>query len=65
MNATLKVALRYFFSKSEQTVINRINSFALALVILTSVALFIVLSAFDGLKDFGISFTNNFYPDLF
>ena len=64
MNATLKVALRYFFSKSKQTVINRINSFALALVILTSVALFIVLSAFDGLKDFGISFTNNFYPDF-
>tara|TARA_A100000164_G_scaffold99795_1_gene87187 strand:- start:3173 stop:4384 length:1212 start_codon:yes stop_codon:yes gene_type:complete len=64
MNATFKIALRYFFSKSKQTVINRINSFALALVILTSVALFIVLSAFDGLKDFGISFTNNFYPDF-
>lgn len=64
MNATFKIALRYFFSKSKQTVINRINSFALALVILASVALFIVLSAFDGLKDFGISFTNNFYPDF-
>ena len=64
MNATFKIALRYFFSKSKQTVINRINSFALALVILASVALFIVLSAFDGLRDFGISFTNNFYPDF-
>lgn len=64
MNATFKIALRYFFSRSKQTVINRINSFALALVILASMALFIVLSAFDGLKDFGISFTNNFYPDF-
>ena len=64
MNATFKIALRYFFSRSKQTVINRINSFSLALVILASMALFIVLSAFDGLKDFGISFTNNFYPDF-
>jgi lipoprotein-releasing system permease protein len=63
MNGPFKIALRYFFSKSQQTVINRINSFALILVIITSLALFVVLSAFDGLKDFGLSLTNNFYPD--
>lgn len=63
MNGPLKIARRYFFSKSQQTVINRINTFALALVILASLALFVVLSAFDGLKGFGLSLTNNFYPD--
>ena len=64
MNAPLKIALRYFFSKSKQTVINRINTFALTLVFLASLALFVVLSAFDGLKDFGLSFSNSFYPDF-
>lgn len=63
MGVAFKIALRYFFSKSRQTVINRINALALILVIVASSALFVVLSAFDGLKDFGLSFTNSFDPD--
>jgi lipoprotein-releasing system permease protein len=64
MSVTLKIAWRYFFSKSGQTVINRINSIALLVVIVATSALMIVLSAFSGLKDFGLSFSNIFDPDF-
>ena len=64
MTYSLKIALRYFFSKSQQTVINRINAFALFMVVIATAALFIVLSAFAGLKDFGLSFTNSFDADF-
>jgi len=63
MMYVFKIALRYFFSKSEQTVINRINLLSLILVIVSSSVLFIVLSAFDGLKTFGLSFSNKFDAD--
>ncbi|MEC8636366.1 MAG: FtsX-like permease family protein [Bacteroidota bacterium] len=64
MPVVFKIAWRYFFSKSGQTVINRINSIALFVIILSSAALMIVLSAFSGLKDFGLSFSNIFDPDF-
>lgn len=63
MSYSFKIAWRYFFSKSQQTVINRINSFALIMVVVATAALFIVLSAFEGLKDFGLSFSESFDPD--
>ncbi len=53
-----------FFSKSGQTVINRINSIALLVIVVATSALMIVLSAFSGLKDFGLSFSNVFDPDF-
>ncbi len=64
MSYSFKIALRYFFSRSKQTVVNRINSFALFMVFISTVALFVVLSAFAGLKDFGLSFVNKFDPDF-
>ena len=64
MSYTFKIALRYFLSKSKQTVVNRINSFALFMVTISTASLFIVLSAFAGLKDFGLSFVNKFDPDF-
>ena len=60
---SLKIALRYFFSKSTQTVINRINGFAFFMVVIATASLFVVLSAFGGLKDFGLSFSESFDPD--
>lgn len=60
---SFKIALRYFFSKSRQTVINRINGFAFFMVVTATASLFIVLSAFGGLKDFGLSFSESFDPD--
>lgn len=64
MSYPFKIAWRYFFSKSKQTVINRINAFAFFMVVIATASLFIVLSAFAGLKDFGLSFTNTFDADF-
>ena len=64
MPVVLKIAWRYFFSKSGQTVINRINSIALLVIVVATAALMIVLRAFSGLKDFGLSFSNIFDPDF-
>ena len=44
--------------------INIINYIALSVVLIASAALLIVLSAFTGLKDFGLSFSNVFDPDF-
>ena len=63
MSFILRIAWRYFFSKSNQTVVNRINNIALLVIIVASASLMIVLSAFSGLKEFGLSFSNVFDPD--
>ena len=64
MTVVLKIAFRYFFSKNGQTVINKINSIAMLVIIVATAALMIVLSAFAGLKDLGLSFSNVFDPDF-
>tara|TARA_S200000501_G_scaffold17150_1_gene15358 strand:+ start:638 stop:1849 length:1212 start_codon:yes stop_codon:yes gene_type:complete len=58
-----RIAWRYFFSRSSQTVVNRINSIALLVIIIASASLMIVLSAFSGLREFGLSFSSSFDPD--
>jgi len=60
----LYIASRYFFTRSRQSVINIINYIALSVVLIATAALLIVLSAFTGLKDFGLSFSNVFDPDF-
>jgi len=62
MSVSLRIALRYLFSYSKQTVINRINAIALLVVVVAAAALMIVLSAFAGLKDFGLAFTQSLNP---
>ena len=64
MRFPLYIASRYFFTKSKQSVINIINYIALSVVLIATAALLIVLSAFTGLKDFGLSFSNVFDPDF-
>ena len=64
MRFPLHIASRYFFTRSKQSVINIINYIALSVVLIASAALLIVLSAFTGLKDFGLSFSNVFDPDF-
>ena len=64
MRFPLYIASRYFFTRSKQGVINIINYIALSVVLIASAALLIVLSAFTGLKDFGLSFSNVFDPDF-
>ena len=48
MPIAFRIAWRYFFSKSKQTVINRINAIAVVVVVIASAALLVVLSAFSG-----------------
>lgn len=64
MRFPLYIATRYFFTRSKQNVINIINYIALTVVLIATAALLIVLSAFTGLKDFGLSFSNVFDPDF-
>ena len=59
-----RIAIRYFFAKDAKTIVNRINGFALFMIVAASCVLLVVLSAFAGLKDFGISYTSSFDPDL-
>ena len=58
------LAFRYFFSPSRQTIVNLINVVSLMVIVVATAALFIVLSAFSGLKTFGLSFSDAFDPDL-
>lgn len=64
MNFPLYIAKRYIRSNSTNNAINIINRIASLGIIVGAMALFIVLSVFSGLKDFSLSFTNDFDPDL-
>jgi lipoprotein-releasing system permease protein len=52
------------FSKSKSNAINVISRIATFGVIMISMALFVVLSTFDGLKSFNLSFIQHFDPDI-
>lgn len=62
--STWFIAQRYFWARSQKTIVNRITSFAFVVVAVATAALFVVLSAFAGLKDFGVYFTSAFDPDF-
>ena len=64
MQVPFFIALRYFFTKSKQSIINLINLISIGVVLVATASLFIVLSAFSGLKDFGLSFSNSFDPSV-
>jgi lipoprotein-releasing system permease protein len=58
------LAFRYFISKSQQNIINIITLISLGVVMVSTASLLVVLSAFSGLKDFGLSFSNAIDPDF-
>ncbi len=64
MNFSLYIAKRYLFSKSSNNAINIITLIATIGVIVSTIALFIVLSVFSGLKNFSLSFIQTIDPDL-
>lgn len=64
MNFPLYIARRYLLSKSSNNAINIITLIATMGVIVSTIALFIVLSVFSGLKDFSLSFIRTSDPDL-
>ncbi|WP_166921461.1 ABC transporter permease [Flavobacterium poyangense] len=64
MNFPFYIAKRYIFSRSKNNAINIINYIASMGIIVGTMALFVVLSVFSGLKVFSLSFTNEIDPDL-
>lgn len=64
MKFPLYIAKRYLFSKSSNNAINIITVIAAIGVFAGAFSLFIVLSGFSGLRDFSLSFSNEFDPDL-
>lgn len=64
MRFPLYIAQRYLFSKNKSTAVNAISSIALIGVVVGTMALFIVLSGFAGLKTFSLQFSTVFNPDL-
>jgi len=64
LNFPLYIARRYLLSKSSNNAINIITLIATIGVIVSTIALFVVLSVFSGLKDFSLSFIRTSDPDL-
>lgn len=64
MNFSYYIAKRYLFSPGSSNAINIITGIAACGVIIGSMALFIVLCGFAGLKDFSLQFSSYFDPDL-
>lgn len=64
MNFPFYIARRYTVSFSKSSAINIITGIASLGIIVGACALFVVLSVFSGLRDFSLSFSNDFDPDL-
>ena len=64
MNFPLYIAKRYLFSKSSNNTINIITAIAAVGVIIGTMALFIVLSGFSGLRAFSLHFLDVADPDI-
>ena len=64
MNFPFYIAKRYLFSKSSKNAINIISKIAISAAVVGSLALFIVLSGFSGLRGYSLQFTNVFDSDL-
>tara|TARA_R110001583_G_scaffold83631_1_gene220672 strand:- start:6312 stop:7514 length:1203 start_codon:yes stop_codon:yes gene_type:complete len=64
LNFPLYIAKRYLFSKSSNNTINIITLIATIGVIIGTLALFIVLSGFSGLRTFSVNFLSASDPDI-
>lgn len=64
MNFPLYIAKRYLFSKSKNNAINIITEIAAVGIVVGAMALLVVLSVFSGLREFSLSFSNDFDPDI-
>lgn len=64
MHFSLYIAKRYLLSKSSNNAINIITKISAVGVVVGSLALFIVLSVFSGLKSFSAIFLNATDPDI-
>jgi len=60
----LYIAKRYTISKSKSSAVNIITIIAAIGIVASTAALFIIMSAFSGLREFTVSFTNAIDPSL-
>src|SRR5690606_9187985 len=64
MNFPFYIAKRYVFSKSKSSAINIITGITAVGILVGAMVMFVVLSVFSGLREFSLSFINDFDPDL-
>lgn len=64
MRFPLYIAQRYLISKSGTNAVNIISRISVVSIVLGTMVLFIVLSAFSGLKEFNLSITSIIDPDI-
>jgi len=64
VNFPFYIAKRYIFSKSKNNAITIISRIALSGIVIGSLALFVVLSVFSGLREFSLTFSNDADPDI-
>lgn len=60
----LYIAGRYTISRSKSTAVNIITRIAAGGILVSTAALFVIMSVFSGLKDFSLSFSNDTDPDV-
>ena len=64
MKFSFYIAKRYLFSSGSAQAINIITRIAASAIVVGAIILFVVLSAFDGLKDLHLEFTSIADPEL-
>lgn len=64
MNTALYIAKRYVYSRSKSSAINIITAISTIAIVVGAMVMFIVLSAFSGLKQYSLLFINASDPDL-
>ena len=64
MNISVYIAKRYLFSRKKMHAINIISGISVVGVLIGSAALFIILSAFNGLEDVILSLYSNFTAEI-
>ena len=64
MNTVLFIARRYLFSKKSVNAINVISAISMVGVLVSSAALIIILSIFNGLESIVLSMYSSFNPDM-
>lgn len=64
MNLPFFIARRYLFGKKSKTVINYISAISVVVIAVVTMALFVILSLFNGLEALILSMYDTFDPDI-
>ncbi|MDO4728777.1 MAG: ABC transporter permease [Bacteroidota bacterium] len=64
MNVALYIAKRYIYSRSKSSAINIITAISIIAIVVGAMVMFVILSAFSGLREYSLLFINASDPDL-